>query len=151
MESTECDTPAESQVPAFRPGKKRKIYRQRAEDADDAPLDAPRTTSELPSIPDPRPSQDALPTSDAEEHVSLSAIRRQARKGRLGGVAFRAGPSRADEHSENTEQSLVMHDGSADTPIIGGITKRFAPQTGMVGELINKHMCVSLFSTLCDA
>ncbi|KAB5580941.1 hepatocellular carcinoma-associated antigen 59-domain-containing protein [Coniochaeta sp. 2T2.1] len=140
MESTTTQAPAEPQMPAFRPGKKRKIYRQRAEDADDAPLDAPAATSEPASTLDPRPSEDITPAADDDEHISLSAIRRQARKGRLGGVAFRAGSARADEQSDNTEQSLVIHDGSAETPIVGGITKRFAPQTGMVGELINKHM-----------
>ncbi|OIW35478.1 hypothetical protein CONLIGDRAFT_608787 [Coniochaeta ligniaria NRRL 30616] len=131
---------AEPQLPSFRPGKKRRIYRHRAEDTDDAPLDA-----SLPlTNPESRPSEDAATDGpDTEAHLPLSAIRRQPRKSRLGGVAFRAGPPRADEqHPPNTEQSLVPHD-AADTnnnAVVGGIRNRFAPQTGLVGELVNKHM-----------
>jgi len=141
MESTNADA-VETQLPAFRPGKKRKIYRHRAEDADDSPRDAPVPPPQLPSTSDPRPSDDAADVADTEEHLPVSSVLRlrQARKGRLGGVAFRAGSTRADEQPQNTEQCLVPHDAQADNPIVGGITKRFAPQTGLVGELVNKHM-----------
>ena len=143
MESTNADV-TEPQVPAFRPGKKRKVYRHRAEDTDDSPLDAPVLTPQLPSTSDARPSDDATATADTDEHLPVSSILRlrQARKSRLGGVAFRAGSTRGgDEQPQNTEQSLVPHEApSAENPIVGGITKRFAPQTGLVGELVNKHM-----------
>lgn len=138
MESAATDA-TEPQLPAFRSGKKRKIYRHRSED-DDSPLDAPIPTAQTPATSDPRPSDDAADSQDVEEHLPLSAIRRQARKARLGGVAFRAGSTRADDHTENTEQSLVRHDGSTENPVIAGIRNRFAPQTGLVGELVNKHM-----------
>jgi hypothetical protein len=131
---------AEPQLPAFRPGKKRKIYRHRAEDIDDSQLDAPPPTAQTPTASNPRPSDGTTDDPDVEEHLPISVIRRQARKGRVGGVVFRAGSTRADEQSQNTEQSLVHHDGSAENPVIGGIKNRFAPQTGLVGELVNKHM-----------
>ncbi|KAK0733394.1 hepatocellular carcinoma-associated antigen 59-domain-containing protein, partial [Lasiosphaeria miniovina] len=71
---------------------------------------------------------------------------RNARKHRHGGVGFRAGAfSHGDDSpapNGNTEQGMVLHDGAdaADGLILGGIPKRFAPQTGLAGELVNKHM-----------
>jgi len=42
---------------------------------------------------------------------------------------------------ENPDTSMVLHDGAdGDSTILGGITERFAPQTGLAGELVNKHM-----------
>lgn len=133
----------EPQVPAFRPGKKRKIYRHRTEDTDESPLDAPLATPQPTFTPDPRPSDDSTDTANTDEQLPVSSLLRlrQVRKGRLGGVAFRAGSTtQANEQPQNTEQSLVPHDGGAENPVIGGITTRFAPQTGLVGELVNKHM-----------
>lgn len=146
MEASTIGT-VDPQPPAFRPGKKRKVYRHRDEDTDHTPSDAPLATPQPSSASDPRPSGDATETADADldanDHLPVSSVirLRQARKGRLGGVAFRAGSTtQADEQSQNTEQSLVPHDGIADNPITGGIAKRFAPQTGLVGELVNRHM-----------
>ena len=141
MDSTITDA-SEPQIPAFRPGKKRKIYRHRAEDTDDSPLDTPLAIPQPTAGSDlrlPGTTPDAVAPDD-EEHAVSEIIRLRARKGRLGGVAFRAGPTRADEHAENTEQGLVPHDGSAETAVVGGMRNRFAPQTGLVGELVNRHM-----------
>ena len=79
-----------------------------------------------------------------EQELSVAEVlrRRNARnKSRLGGVAFRAGPnSRAgdDGTAERANTDLTLAN-SADK-ILGGITGRFASQTGLVGELVNKHM-----------
>lgn len=140
MDPATTEEASAPQLPAFRPGKKRKIYRHRATD-DDSASDAPLPTAQPPETStEPRPPADATDSPDGEDAPSLSAIRRQARKSRFGGVAFRAGSTREDEQSDNPERGLVPHDASAENPIIGGIRNRFAPQTGLVGELVNKHM-----------
>jgi hypothetical protein len=129
---------AEPQVVSFRPGKKRKIYRQRAEETEsEAPVDAPLSGSDQISAFIKEVRDDV---EDQQTSVSEVLRLRNARKGRLGGVAFRAGSTtRADEAATNTEQGLVLHE-SAENQIVGGIRNRFAPQTGLVGELVNKHM-----------
>jgi hypothetical protein len=133
----------------FRPGKKRKIYRQRAEEPESATsnTDTPTEAAAVASSSAPATPAEA----EDEEELSVAEVLRlrNSRKHKHGGVGFRAGPSGADgdreASEENTEQSLVLH-GSADAQqgaeaaVIGGISKRFAPQTGLVGELVNKHM-----------
>jgi hypothetical protein len=138
---------SEPQV-VFRPGKKRKIYRQRAGDeAEVSPHDAPAAASEQRStLPATILSADGE-SQDRSNETGLSvaeALRlRNARKGRLGGVNFRAGPTARNDEAETSqvEQRLVPADGG-DTAedAIGGMVKQFAPQTGLVGELVNKHM-----------
>ncbi|KAK0754122.1 hypothetical protein B0T18DRAFT_442561 [Schizothecium vesticola] len=144
--------PAAIAVPIlFRPAKRRKIFRhQRTEDAaadeqSTSTPEAPPTTTSA----DPPPSDD-----DADEEAHIARLRHAARKRRGGGVAFRAsGPSGAEESSINTERSMVLHrdsngqqqdeddaDADEDSLILGGINRRFAPQTGLVGELVNRHM-----------
>jgi hypothetical protein len=131
----------------FRPGKKRKIYRQRPEEEEDATtksttddFTAPATASDAPT------AGDAAEDSGDGRSVAEVLRLRNLRKQRHGGVAFRAGPyGYGDDSSataENSEQSMVLHDSADadDSGILGGITQRFAPQTGLVGELVNKHM-----------
>jgi len=137
MEPTAADNP-EAMAPSvmFRPSKKRKIYRQRAE-GDDLPH------STEPTALRPAPAAETA-TSEDEKGLSVAeALRlRSLRKGRLRGVEFRADDgSRAEAAPENPEQSLVLHDAAAsEVDSSGGMSRRFAPQTGMVGELVNKHM-----------
>jgi hypothetical protein len=137
----------------FRPAKRRKIFRhQRTEDAagaDDQSTPTPEAQPTTTSA-DPLPSDD-----DADEEAHIARLRHAARKRRGGGgVAFRAGgPSGAEESSNNTERGMVLHrdsngpqqdeddaDADEDSLILGGINRRFAPQTGLVGELVNRHM-----------
>lgn len=152
---------SEPQLPAFRPGKKRKIhYRHRSGDEDDnsPPLDAQPSTAAAaalsPPPADPREPPTSAPDADADAADSAAeegrsavseALRlRHARRARLGGVAFRAGPTpRGDADAEGEAgQGLVLHDGgtAGNQVAVGAISKRFAPQTGLVGELVNKHM-----------
>ena len=130
----------------FRPGKKRKIYRQRAEDDEEAAKPKIETPTEPKITGEVHPSE-ALSVAE-EEGLSVAEIRRlrNARRSRLRGVEFRPeqGP-RAGAEAENKETSLVLKKDAADGPkssdaLVGGMTKRFAPQTGMVGELVNQHM-----------
>ena len=133
----------------FRAGKKRKAYRHRADEGEGIATEGGCETQEIET---PTASNGSLATAtvdneDEDDGPSVAdALRlRNTKKYRHGGVAFRAGPSSLGGHSEsesNPEQALVLHDGpgSEDSAIIGGITKRFAPQTGLVGELVNRHM-----------
>ncbi|KAM7197614.1 hypothetical protein V8F20_006504 [Naviculisporaceae sp. PSN 640] len=144
--------PATEPQVLFRAGKKRKAYRQRLQDpeettaADTNPVAASAPApAEAPSAP--RPAED----DEDEEGISVAeAIRRRnAKKHKLGGVGFHARTLAAVHDSaddENAEQGLVLHDAEkalksqreADMPV--GIPSRFAPQTGLVGELVNKNM-----------
>ncbi|KAH6626005.1 hepatocellular carcinoma-associated antigen 59-domain-containing protein [Chaetomium sp. MPI-SDFR-AT-0129] len=147
----------------FRPGKKRKNYRQRATEETDNAIDSNTTgeaeTAQARVSADPPPSGNDGPmttvdhggSSEREEGLTVSEIRRlrNARKHRQGGVGFRASPSGfagdGATNEENSERGVVLH-GSADAQqgaeaaVIGGISRRFAPQTGLVGELVNRHM-----------
>lgn len=153
MPSQEPEPEAVSVPILFRPAKRRKIFRhQRSEDtADDQTTSTPEA---LPtnSSTDPTPPSD----DDADEEAHIARLRHAARKRRGGGgVAFRAGgPSGTEESSSNnTERGMVLHkdsnsngqqqdedDEDEDSLILGGINRRFAPQTGLVGELVNRHM-----------
>ncbi|AEO65731.1 uncharacterized protein THITE_2113051 [Thermothielavioides terrestris NRRL 8126] len=133
----------------FRSGKKRKMYRLRA----DQPIDESNGGAATETGPAASSTTHAASANYDENDEGLSVAEvlrlRNARKHRSGGVGFRAGPSsHGDEPAtgeQDSEQSVVLH-GSADAQqgaeaaLIGGISKRFAPQTGLVGELVNKHM-----------
>ncbi|KAK5655032.1 hypothetical protein OQA88_6791 [Cercophora sp. LCS_1] len=134
----------------FRPVKKRKIYRHRSEENEGAtandsvgPSDAPSTTATIPAAPTVADDDDASPS------VSEALRLRNLRKHRNGGVAFRARPpSNGDNGGAtdgNMERGLVLRSGAdeaqqEESMILGGINRRFAAQTGLVGELVNKHM-----------
>jgi len=141
----------------FRPGKKRKAFRKRIEE--DEPTDSNADATPTTSTPQPVAANGAPASGDQDSDddqgagggLSVAEVirRRNARKQRHGGVAFRATPfSQPDsvipDNSHNNEQGMVLHDDTAANPeesaIIGGITKRFAPQTGLVGELVNRNM-----------
>lgn len=77
---------------------------------------------------------------------------RNARKSKLGGVAFCAEQSSSLGLQDGGDRALVLHKGgdagdveqkgkAGETGSLAvGIPKRFAPQTGVVGEVVNKHM-----------
>jgi hypothetical protein len=145
------ETGAAPQV-VFRPGKKRKNYRQRAEEPDDTPSNAATPTDTTTTEPTGALASPVEPATDQpEEGLSVAEVvrLRNSRKHKHGGVGFRAGPAGLGDDrpggDNNTELGLVLH-GSADAQqaaeaaVIGGISTRFAPQTGMVGDLVNRHM-----------
>jgi len=136
--------PATEPKVVFRPGKKRKAYRQRV--GEDAETTISASDDGTPAI-----SLPSTPAPETAEEKGLSvaeALRlRNARKHKLGGVGFRAGQhshnSDYTAFDNNAEQSLVLHDGTdaqAGIDVIGGMNTRFAPQTGLVGEIVNRHM-----------
>jgi hypothetical protein len=152
----------------FRPSKKRKIYRQRAvndEDGDETEglrLQAARVTeggtgTAAQSLDEliASASNEGRGIADAGESggdarvegvtVSMAEILRLRRKNKRagGGVEFKsqasgtgAGPSLRDEDGNGDTDA---HDGTAEE--VGGldVARRFAAQTGAVGD-VNKHM-----------
>lgn len=153
----------------FRASRKKRAVRQRAEEDDDAKSatqtdaavtintgseataaglqDATRTTE--PAVSGTVATAPKRDENDKEEGSGLSVAEvlrlRNAKKHRLGGVAFRAGDEAGVATTvQNSEQAMVLHDGGEvqqqEAAILGGVAKRFAPQTGMVGELVNKHI-----------
>ncbi|KAF3344798.1 hypothetical protein VdG2_06984 [Verticillium dahliae VDG2] len=77
------------------------------------------------------------PAEDDEPSIAEALRLRTLRKSRLNGVGFRA-QTREDEPSSSA--ALIPKPQDEETAPDGGITNRFAPQTGLVGELVNKHM-----------
>ncbi|KAI1470086.1 uncharacterized protein F4812DRAFT_421468 [Daldinia caldariorum] len=116
----------------------------------DAPAKAEATTTSTTTQ-----SSNAEEEEEEEEEKGLSVAEvlrlRNARKARLGGVKFGAGSS---THASNgdTATTNTFGDGLDDLSlmireeenkaldIVAGVKKRFAPQTGMAAELVNKHM-----------
>ncbi|KAL8370306.1 hypothetical protein RB595_000609 [Gaeumannomyces hyphopodioides] len=103
---------------------------------------------------------DAEEGEEEEEEKGLSVAEvlrlRNARRTKLRGVELRAdvGPPKDDDAAaaeadaaENDEMALVAVGGMAlpvpsvsTDKIAGGVGKRFSAQTGLVGELVNRHM-----------
>jgi hypothetical protein len=144
MEATSSE--AASEPIRFRAGKKRKAYRQRAQEDDDAvaeTVQSPPSASAVES--NDKPAQKSTPDEGEYGEASVAAALRlrNARRSRLGGVAFRN--SNRPEDDTNTERALVPHDAdetSNSEPIIKGVTDRFTHQTGKVADLNDRHMYV---------
>lgn len=131
--------PADAAI-LFRPSKKRKIYRQRATSQE----------PEAPTIPTPEAqSLDDLISSTAQVadvegvQVSMSDILRlrKQRKGKTG-VAFGANFTSAD--ARDGERALAIRaqeaeKGEEGLGSNGGVVRKFAPQTGTVGD-VDRHM-----------
>lgn len=143
MDSATTEKP-EPQV-VFRPSKKRKHFRHRAEEAEAKHDESTHQAAAQPIISseaETKPSGAHDTNSDTEETSVAEALRlRNARKARLKGVGFRPeGTSKASDEV-STEQSLVLKDDpNGPDAMEYGISRRFAPQAGLVGELVNKHM-----------
>ncbi|KAI0514840.1 P-loop containing nucleoside triphosphate hydrolase protein [Xylaria bambusicola] len=142
----------ESPQPVLFRGKKRKTYRQRhgTEDEDgatanpiDPVIDAVNASTTRASTPDP-----ITASTDKERDEALSireALRlRNARKSRLRGVAFgvedNAQPGGPASGDDELNQMIREEEKKAMDQTIVAANKRFAPQTGLSGEIINKHM-----------
>ncbi|KAJ8129654.1 hypothetical protein O1611_g3981 [Lasiodiplodia mahajangana] len=152
MDSTSPD--AEAPQPIVFRGKKRKTYRQRpgagpGDETSTMPVDAVpdtpnATTTTQASTPDP-----IATTTDQEQDEALSiseALRlRNARKSRLRGVTFGVDSNTQtgkDEGEGDDDLSLMIREEEkkAVEQSITAANKRFAPQTGLSGEIVNKHM-----------
>lgn len=145
------DTTEAPQV-VFRAVKKRK-YRQKqaADDREDsaigkshAPADADAVVKKEPDDNAKIPIQDDK-ASDDEAALAEALRRRNAHKSRLkGGVAFRAESAVSEQRNgvkgEHDDDAKMEEDEDGSIGGIVPINKRFAPQTGIIGELVNKHM-----------
>ncbi|KAG5805284.1 hypothetical protein H9Q74_001409 [Fusarium xylarioides] len=128
----------------FRTGKKRKAYRQRVQE-DDASV--AETIQPHPNAPASEPRHEiarkASPdrAQDEVESVAAALKLRNARRARLGGIAFR-NTNRPDDDMNN-ERALIPHDAndtSNNEPIMKGVADRFTHQTGRLTDLNDKHI-----------
>ena len=141
----------ENSLDLFRPSKRRKFYRKRT-DAEDEGLPT------LPSPPPPPPppplesmTVDELISHHAhlnesqnekadEEPLSVAEILRQrkAMMRRKGGIEFTNSHTSSSTTPHTSDALLVKED---DTPAdIKSVIERFAPQTGQVADVADKHM-----------
>jgi hypothetical protein len=118
----------------FRPGKKRKVYRQRDESSP-----PPQTTT---SVTSPPPNRDVDKGVDQEDDDASSAALklRNARKHRAGGVGFGSRESDAARPSNSTTALVPSSQDGSDAVAYG--MNRFTHQTGLVSSLHDKHMYV---------
>ncbi|KAH7364357.1 hepatocellular carcinoma-associated antigen 59-domain-containing protein [Rhexocercosporidium sp. MPI-PUGE-AT-0058] len=154
--------PELSNAPLFRPSKKRKIYRQRAA-TDDEPAPLSSLSPPTQAVPtSPLPTAQSLDelistasasspqnddTSTPSEAVSMAEILRLRKKNKSrGGVEFKAsGHVARDEEGE-----LILRpedEEGVDAPEVSGVPRKFAPQTGTVGD-VNRHMMAYIDSEL---
>ncbi|KAI2781733.1 hepatocellular carcinoma-associated antigen 59-domain-containing protein [Daldinia loculata] len=160
MDSTASESTPVPKV-IFR-GKKRKTYRQRAEPADDddersRSAETPRlegtpTASDTPGKPEVATPIQSEGAEDEEKGLSVAEVLRlrNARKARLGGVKFGAGSNHGSNDAAAAANGLgdglddlslmIREEENKALDIAAGVKKRFAPQTGMAAELVNKHM-----------
>jgi len=131
------DTTSNGTPVVFRAKRKKATIRSRPDDIPSA-ADTPS-----PSAIEGTPATASRIGEEEDDGPSVAEVLRQRRKQqRLGGIGF--GPEKplgdlGDE--EVQEQAVVRAEGALDADaILGGIPKRFAVQTGLVGELVNKHM-----------
>ncbi|EXK86847.1 hypothetical protein FOQG_09603 [Fusarium oxysporum f. sp. raphani 54005] len=128
----------------FRAGKKRKAYRQRVQEDDAAVVETiqspPTASASEPSDEFARKASSDR-AQDEGESVAAALKLRNARRARLGGVAFR-NTNRPDDDMNN-ERALIPHDAdytSNNEPIMKGVADRFTHQTGRLTDLNDKHM-----------
>lgn len=133
MASPRDPSPATPDAPViFRSKRKRPTLRSRREDAE--PDATPANFSR---------AEGAESGAEGEEDVSVAEVLRQRRRqGRLRGVAAASESAhpRDDVGDGEVEGALVRARDATSPEAVGGISGRFAPQTGLVGELVNKHM-----------
>ncbi|KAI1736959.1 hypothetical protein F4680DRAFT_430755 [Xylaria scruposa] len=130
-------------------GKKRKTYRQRSgteaeDEATDPVRDAPNVAGAHASASGP-----VATSTDREDDETLSiseALRlRNARKSRLRGVTFGvdSGAQAGGAEGGDDELSQMIREEekkAMEQSVTAAANKRFAPQTGLSGEIVNKHM-----------
>ncbi len=169
METVTEDDSGPAQTILFRPSKKRKIYRQRAQD-DDNENNAAALTTPSASLPAHSSSADHVSKSppllgvgdgvseltgtggDVELEgatVPMSEILRlrKLHKQRVGGVEFRPVVT-AGLRNESSSSSMALvpmgesEGGRAEegqAQVAGGV-RQFTRQTGLVGDVVDKHM-----------
>lgn len=145
---TSPQTLAENSSDLFRPSKRRRFYRKRT-DAEDEAL--PTLSSAL-SLPQSNSmTVDELISHHAhlthtpdqemdEEPLSVAEILRQRKAAvrRKGGIEFTNSHTPVSTAPQSSDALVVKED---DTPAeIKSVIERFAPQTGQVSDVADKHM-----------
>lgn len=148
------EAPGGADEASFRSSKRRKIFRRRAGSDEDAGtgLDIHELCSAMP-VPDAplnkvgppsAPYRESSPESASEDGLNVAEIirRRKIGKVRRGGIEFSNMQNRGShEGAIATSEALVPVE--QEVSISETAAKRFAPQTGQVKDVLNKHMCVS--------
>jgi hypothetical protein len=129
-------------VPVFRASKRRKIVHKRAPHSTEEEERAlPTATSTL--APDASPPTSRSPTGDDDDESETSASiaeilrRRKLNRIRRAGVGFSSNSDAPRQGSADT-QALVLAE--AAPPVLKSASERFAPQTGVVSNVTDKHM-----------
>lgn len=141
-------------------GKKRKTYRQRAADEPEKSMEvtgddtacAQPAMAKAAAVSDsdndggPRGRTAAEDQAEAEEEgISVAEVlrRRNARKSRLRGVGFRPDDARGERPPGDSDDLAMMireeEQKALNQPTLD-VSKRFTAQTGLVAEIVNKHM-----------
>ncbi|RDW77089.1 hypothetical protein BP6252_05142 [Coleophoma cylindrospora] len=143
------EIPSNPETVLFRPSKKRKIYRQRSRAlSEDASAPDP-SSNPTPAVPaqtlDELISSEAPSTGDGDvegTRVPISEILRlrKQHKARVGGVEFRAAASVMTSAGMGGDGEMVVREETEEDEVARtGEVRKFAPQTGMIGD-VNKHM-----------
>ena len=136
---------SENSADLFRPSKRRKFYRKRT-DADDQaspPLSSTTTPPLAPMTVDEFISHHAHSTETPDqktEHLSVAEILRQRKAAlrRKGGIEFTNSHASTSSTPQTSDALIAKED---DTPAdIKSVIERFAPQTGQVTDVADKHM-----------
>lgn len=122
----------------FRASKKRRAYRQRA-DEDDNHATNQAAVGEAPDAVDKKASADE--DEDDGSAVQAALKLRTARRGKIQGVSFTA----TSQANPSTETSIVVR---PPEELAKSIPDRFMHQTGLAMELNDKHMYVVLWPRL---
>ena len=134
--------------PLFRASKRRKVLRRRLNDDNDAPLVNPQnqlrplTTSSSAAASSHSLLETAAPTEPEERVLTIAEIlrRRKLAKARRAGIEF--SNTSQNTHSNSTPQqpsdALVSIDDGRSA--VKAAVNRFAPQTGKVADVLDKHM-----------
>lgn len=136
-------------------GKKRKTYRRRAADEPEKSIEEtgadtqPAMTTTTPVGDKDGEQRDRTAAEDQaeadEEGISVAEVlrRRNARKSRLRGVGFRPDDARGERpHGDWDDLALMIREEeqkALNQPTLD-VSKRFTAQTGLVAEIVNKHM-----------
>ncbi|KAL5888624.1 hypothetical protein ACKVWC_003881 [Pyricularia oryzae] len=164
MTEPSTEKPSEGPPVVFRRGKKKKAaYRQRDNEASDDGVAVPTTTADAPTGTSQRAaagpdssapanvhikkedSDDEKEHLDEGEDAGLSVAEvlklRNARKAKTRGVDLRADSgSKVVDEPTSTELVVKEEMPSPAAAVVAGLGRRFAAQTGLVGELVNRHM-----------
>lgn len=122
--------------PVFRPSKRRKVFRKRRDDGDEAP------DGDVATVAGSSKQHQDVQAETRDGSVSLSNVRPLG--SRKGGVAFRSTRTINDSGT-----SSVLDTNAPPTPLnaVEHAQARFVAPTGHIASADDKHMCVALPST----